>query len=360
MTPKEEQELWYDHIGRTEYIVLQIERLYRKAVLEYVRLGLHLEPRFNPDGDKMFAFASFPGFKERAQRILRSLHKDITGIIATGIEREWHAANAKNDQIIDDILKGYKVDRETLEKLKYRNLEALKAFQQRKVGGMGLSERVWKYTETFESEMELILDVSLGQGKSATRIAQEAQPLLNEPNRLFRRVRDKRGVLRPSKAMKAYNPGPGIYKSSFKNSFRMARTEVNMAYRVADHERRMATPFIVGYEVRRSNNPYPCDICDAMKGRYPKSYIFRSVHPSCRCYVITILATPDEIENWINSGVDGPIKSVNEVTQMPQGWKEYVKKNRQRILKAKEPPYWVRDNFKGANIMNGLKIDLPI
>jgi hypothetical protein len=83
----------------------------------------------------------------------------------------------------------------------------------------------------------MVLDSGLRDGTPAIETAQELKQYLKYPDRLFRRVRDKHGALHLSKAAAAFNPGRGVYRSSFKNARRLTATETNMAYRTADHER---------------------------------------------------------------------------------------------------------------------------
>ena len=107
------------------------------------------------------------------------------------------------------------------------------------------------------------------------------------------RVRDKHGNLRLSKAAKAYHPGRGVYRSSYRNALRLTATENNMAYRTADHLRWQQQPFVVGIEIKLSNN-HTCkgvigrfvDICDDRAGVYPKDFKFVGWHPHCRCYCV--------------------------------------------------------------------------
>ena len=75
---------------------------------------------------------------------------------------------------------------------------------------------------------------------------------MNEPDRLYRRVRDKGGNLRLSKAAKMYHPGQGVYRSSAKNAQRLTRTEINMAYRESEYLRWQQLDFIVGIRVMLS------------------------------------------------------------------------------------------------------------
>ena len=150
---------------------------------------------------------------------------------------------------------------------------------------MNLSQRVWKYAEELKDAMELGIDVGLGEGKSAQQLSRDLRQYLNEPDRLYRRVRDKGGNLRLSKAAKMYHPGQGVYRSSAKNAQRLTRTEINMAYRESEYLRWQQLDFIVGIRVMLSNNhtiknskgePVPfVDICDTLAGITRKHSIRR-------------------------------------------------------------------------------------
>lgn len=137
-------------------------------------------------------------------------------------------------RILGSILRTSKLTKEELEQYQGRNLEALNTFQRRKVEGMGLSERVWKQAEDMKAAIELGIDVAIGDGRDAQQLSRDLRSYLQEPKRLYRRVRDKGGVLRLSKAAKMYHPGQGVYRSSAKNAQRLARTEINMAYRESE------------------------------------------------------------------------------------------------------------------------------
>src|SRR3712207_3882731 len=178
-----------------------------------------------------------------------------------------------------------------LKKMQDRNLDALSAFQGRKVDGMNLSQRVWRYVRQYREQMESALDVGLGEGRDAQQLARDVKQNLKDPNRLFRRVRDKRGNLVLSKAAKAFHPGRGVYRSSVKNAQRLTRSEINMAYRESDWQRWQSLDFVVGFEIVRSNHEplCKCEVCEKLKGRYPKTFKFKGWHPQCMCYAIPIL-----------------------------------------------------------------------
>jgi hypothetical protein len=189
-------------------------------------------------------------------------------------------------------------------------------------------------------------------------MARDLKQYLQYPDKLFRRVRDEHGVLHLSKAAKQFHPGQGVYRSSFKNARRLAATETNMAYRSSDYERYQQLDFIVGIEVALSNNhtlngvPFT-DICDDLKGKYPKTFKFTGWHPLCRCHVLTLLKTEEELDADFEArlaGEEPDTESVNTVHDVPQGFKDWIDKNGDRIKSAKSLPYFIKDNYKNGDI----------
>jgi hypothetical protein len=102
------------------------------------------------------------------------------------------------------------------------------------------------------------------------------------------------------------------------------------------------------------------DICDTLQGRYPKDFKFTGWHPHCRCHVVTILKTEDEMAEDTQRILDGkaPSKeSVNTVEDVPQAFKDHIEKYSERI-QATAPgrlPYYVQDNRKRVDQMLGLQ-----
>jgi hypothetical protein len=352
------EDAWFSQLQRSEKNIRLITRLYQEAQKELIRLGYSV--KFDPK--KPFRFSDYPTINRRVQKLLKDLHSNLTAVIVNGTSEAWHAANLKNDKLVERINKTFTIPKEKLAQYENRNLESLETFQARKVSGMNLSERVWNLTGSLQQELEMALDVGLLEGKSAQELSRDVREYLNEPDKLFRRVRDKRGVLQLSKNAKAYHPGKGVYRSSYKNAQRLTRTENNMAYRTSDHERWKKLDFVVGFEQKRSNHKYDCEVCDAFVGEYPKSYHFRSVHPHCRCVAVPILASSEEMEAFFDAQINGEefeLRSKNEVKTMPKGYTDWMKANEKRILKASKPPYFILDNYKGGDILKGLKFELP-
>lgn len=348
-----------DHFNNVEAFTQRIRLLYYAAIREAVRMGVQV----NFDPKKPFTFSQFPQLNTRVKELFSNLSGKMLKTINDGTQHEWLLSAAKNDALVQSILPTTRFTTEQLAGYMNRNIEALKEFQARKSDGMNLSDRIWKQTEQFKNELELALDVGLAEGKSADALSRDVRGYLENPDNLFRRVRDQRGVLHLSKAAVNYHPGQGVYRSSYKNAQRLTRSEINMSYRSADHERWQQLDFIVGFEVRRSNNPYPCVVCESLKGRYPKTFRFRQWHPQCRCNCISILASKSEISDLtdkiLNDEDTSGFKSVNEITKMPDGWTSWMNDNNDRLLRAKSLPYFVRDNFKDGKLTNGLKFALP-
>jgi hypothetical protein len=217
------------------------------------------------DPDKPFSFDDYPNVKAVMQDATKQLASRLTTTIETGARKQWLFANKKNDGFIASIMDTSKLSRARLKKMQDQNLDALKAFQERKIEGLNLSGRVWKYVGQYREQMESALDAGLGEGRSAQQLARDVKQNLKDPNRLFRRVRDKRGNLVLSKAAKAYHPGRGVYRSSVKNAQRLTRSEINMAYRESDWQRWQTLDFVVGFEIKRSNHE-PCVIVIYAKG----------------------------------------------------------------------------------------------
>mgnify|MGYP000995524019 FL=1 len=172
------------------------------------------------------------------------------------------------------------------------------------------SARVWNLSKQYKTELEMALDIAISEGTPANELATSLKKYLRNPDTLFRRYRDKNGVLQLSQKAKEYHSGQGVYRSAYKNAERLARTEINMAYRKADIERWQSMDMIAGYEIKRSRHPYGCEICDMMKGVYPKSFVWVGNHPNCRCYMTPIfkvdlkgkeLTLNPKLTNWIAS-----------------------------------------------------------
>lgn len=350
------------HIANVRDYQRRIDNIYKKAVEQISMRSAGLDA---PDG-YIFTFDDFPALRKQIDALISKMQSDIEFTVTDGVRAEWDLANAKNDALVGtlpDALSG-------LAKYHRTHEDALSAFLGRKQGGLGLSENVWKYATQFKDEIEMGLDVGIRDGLDAASMARQLKQYLQFPDMLFRRVRDEHGVLHLSQRAAAFHPGQGVYRSSYKNARRLAATETNMAYRTSDHERWQDLDFIVGIEISLSNNhtclnskgkPVPFfDICDELQGKYPKEFKFVGWHPHCRCIATPIMKTKAELDaddERLKRGEEpsDPSTSENAVTDMPDGWKQWMEDNAERIENAKSMPYFIRDNFKDGDPSQGLK-----
>lgn len=358
------------HSKRLASIERKIKAAYKKAAEDASKLATapHLSSK------KTYKLDDYPQAKRQADRILEELEESVETIIVNGIESEWTLANNKNNEL-SQIVFGDNVGSlsdEMYQRYFSNNHEALQAFIARKQAGLNLSDRVWKYTGAFKDEIETAIDLGIRSGKSAAEISRDVRSYLQNPDKLFRKVKDEYGKLHLSKAAKSYHPGAGVYRSSYMNARRLAVTETNIAYRTADYIRQQQLDFIVGIRIVLSNN-HNCkgvpagmffDICDSLQGNYPKDFKFTGWHPHCRCHVETILKTPEELEKdteRILAGRQTTNTSKNKIKDVPKAFKEWVKDNEDRILAAGDKlPYFLRDNQQTYQRILGIQPEIPI
>jgi hypothetical protein len=336
----------------------KVQQLYDAAIK---RIAQAAAPSlFDADSKKEFHFEDFPALKKEMEALMQDLGSSLQANIEDGDQESWTLSNTKNDAMVDSIIGKKRLPKKVVQAWKHPHLEALNAFIARKEAGMNLSRRVWNLTQQFKSEMELALELGMGEGKSAAALSRDIRKYLVEPNKLFRRVRDKSGALRLSKAAAAYHPGQGVYRSSYKNALRMTATENNIAYRTADHNRWQALPFVIGIEIHISNNHPTEDICDLFDGkRFPKDFKFTGWHPWCRCYAVSVLASQEEMDAYTTAIMNGEDvshwKFTGQVEKMPKEFNKWMKDNQARIENATSMPYFIKDNFKDGDPAKGLR-----
>ena len=379
--------------SRTEHYADNVRRLYATATDELLKLSAM---KASNGVSAAFSFSDNKRLSEQANAILRALYSGVYNEIKGGVIAEWGNANKSCDALITSIF-GRKVKEDNhYARFFTRNKESVDAFFKRKseYGGLNLSQRVWKYVGDFKTEMEMALSVAMGEGKSAATISREVRKYLQRPDMMFRRFCVKTGeqdifdadgnivgkepvygrvwkrkvvdavtgnVSWQTVNLKDYSFGRGVYRSSYKNAMRLARTETNMAYRTADQERWRQLDFVIGYRVVLSDNHPEPDICNDLsakrgekgsRGVYPKDFVFKGWHPQCRCYVVPILADEKEFDK-IQEAIlnDEPIPESKSVIREPNKYfQDWWKSNKNRVVEAQSLPYWVKDNPKYTKI----------
>lgn len=355
--PTPENKYDREHLRRLEAIQRRIDAIYNEAVKEAAALGVTIN--MPQDAEKPFTFADYPLTEKRIEKLLANLREQLQVAIVNAVRSEWTLANNKNDELCNMVF-GQNVGK--LSQAQYRryystNGAALDAFLQRKENGLKLSDRVWHYSDLFKREIEMGLDLGIRSGLDAAAMARDLKQYLQHPDKLFRRVRDEHGNLHLSKAAADFHPGRGVYRSSYLNARRLAATETNIAYRTADHERWKKMDFVVGIEIHLSNN-HNCkgfkpgtfyDICDELKGKYPKDFKFTGWHPHCRCYATSILKSPEEMAEDTKRILRGerPAEgSENTVEDVPEEFSKWLQDNEERAKTHYTVPYFLKDNMK--------------
>lgn len=375
---KQQQELF----KRTEGYAAEVRAIYLEAMGEIINLvkGTELE-----DG-KPFSFAEY-GYSEEVTPILRNMYSRTYQVIRGGVQKEWLQSNEHNDELVKSVFGEHSIEDNHFARYFLRNKEAMDAFFARKTGeeGLNLSQKVWKYNGMFKEELENTLDLAIGEGTPANRLATKIKGYLQEPDKFYRRFRVKIGEDENGNPIygriwkrriwdkesesykwvnddpKKYHPGQGVYRSSYRNAQRLARTETNIAYRDADFTRWQQLDFVVGVEIKLSNNHPVLDICDDLKGVYPKGFKWVGWHPNCRCYMVPVLAKEEELDQMLDkilNGEDPGSVVTDSPKDLPEQFQTWVKDNEERYAKAEEKgtlPYFIKDNKKAVEqILNPL------
>jgi hypothetical protein len=333
--------------------IKKILQLYQQAITD-ISIVAYLQ---NGTGSqaitgKTFTLDAAPALKKAINKLISGLHADIVKAIQKAVNDAWDLSNEKNDKITKQLIGDAVLDATAAQLIFNHNGEALKAFSKRVESGMNLSTRVWNLIRPYKFELEAGLTEGINAGRSAADMATQLKKYLKEPDKLFRRVRDKNGKFQLSRAAKAYHPGQGVYRSSFKNALRLTASETNMAYRTADNERWSVQPFVKAIKVETSNNHPLYDECDVLAGTYPKDFLFRGWHPRCLCHAIPVLVSDKEFNQQEDEmlGISKKKPDVKYVDAIPAKAKKWIEENSERIKGWKNTPYFITDNKKYVSL----------
>ena len=292
------------------------------------------------DAGKNNVWISNQGIESAVDRELLNLESMLYANISAFQKDGWERAERKNDDFISQFIKGMSISSVTKDGMFAHSLSAFEALKNDiDANGFKLSDRVWNITQQTKSQLEFYLDSGVVAGRNANGISSDIRQILQNPQKRFRRIRNEKGELVLSQPMKDYHPGQGVYRSAYKNALRTSATTTNIAYRSADYERWSKQDFILGIEIHRSsNNRGPCRICDAMVGRYPKTFKFTGFHPFCICFATPITMEP---ENFADFLLNDTVPKEQVITDIPQGAKDFVIENKDGLQSA----FWYKDNF---------------
>lgn len=332
------------HFNRVEANVRKVNNIYNRLISDIV----NAVSSGRIDSTRLFQFTDYPDLNKKSIKLFEAFTKNIFAEIQHQMTDSWKLAEKKQSALVNKVARKLKLSKEQVSKYNAPNLEALNAFQNRKSDGLKLSDRVWNYANQYKKEIELGLDLGIGDGKSGAALARELKQYLRDPDKLFRRVRDKHGQLALSKAAQAYHPGQGVYRSSVKNAQRLTRTENNNAYHESNFLKYQQFDFVIGIQVKLSNNPNHCNFCETMAGEYPKDFKFWGWHPQCRCTTVPILKTWEQMEKDNERIIQGkrPLKSKDSIMEPPLEFRQWISNNQEKISTAKVKPYFIQNNPK--------------
>jgi len=329
------------------------------------------------NNDENFFFSNNDTANKEVNKLLSEMAKQMNYLLLNAIEKEWKQSQETFWKNAESKLAKTEKEREIFNKIREtatqssRYKTAQSFYTEKREKGLNISDRVWNLAGNAKKEIEIIIQNGIKEGKSADDIQKSLKGYLNEPEKLFRRVRNKEtGELEWSKAAQKYKPGQGVYRSAYKNAMRLARTELKAANCEAVWNSAQNNPLITGWKIVLSNNhttlidgvPKPFkDICDTLQGIYPKTFKFIGWHPQCRCEMIPILITQKESKKLYKSIFDNKKSEWKPelINKMPENFDKWVEENKQRQSKWSSTPYFVRDNFVNGNLADGLKYVAP-
>ena len=307
------------------------------------------------DAGKNNVWISNQGIESAVDRELLNLESMLYANISAFQKDGWERAERKNDDFISLFIKGMSISSATKDGMFTHSLSAFEALKNDiDSNGLKLSDRVWNITQQTKSQLEFYLDSGVVAGRNSNGISSDIRQILQNPQKRFRRIRNEKGELVLSQPMKDYHPGQGVYRSAYKNALRTSATTTNTAYRSADYERWSKQDFILGIEIQRSaNNRGPCKICDAMVGKYPKTFKFTGFHPFCICFATPITMEP---ENFADFLLNDTVPKEQVITDIPQGAKDFVSENKDGLQSA----FWYKDNFTNDGGLQRKIVSQPI
>ena len=318
--------------ARLNRYVLMVQSVYDTYNLEASKIA---EGTGFALGDKPFRFADYPSTRYSIDQLQKKFVADMSAIIYSGTSEEWKQSNIVQDLLADKALKFYgsRAGGQKHRVYYQPNNDALKAFQQRIIGhGMNLSQTIWNQSENYKTEMEYAISSALEKGTSAVTLSKRLSKYLLDFDRLKDDYKEKYG--------KAVECEDCEYRS-----MRLARSEINMAYRTAEWTRWQQMDFVIAFDIKLSKSHHARmpkgDICDLLAGRYPKTIKWTGWHPNDMCYVVPVLM--DEDDFWADE--DG--HSEVEVTEIPEQMKNWLADNADTIVQQEKKgtlPYWLRDN----------------
>ena len=222
------------------------------------------------DGEGEFSFGDYADIERTVKDMMAQWVREMQFVVHSGTSEEWKQSNIIQDLLAKKVLKSYQaqVDGEKAKAYFQPNSDALKAFQERADHGMNLSDRIWNSVPSVRRELECTISTAVEKGFSAVTLSKRLSQYLSDFPSMQRDYTEKYGHAADCRDCEY-------------NSIRLARTEINMAYRTAEQKRWQQFDFVTGYEIKLSGSHPRADICDDLQGKYPKDFVWTGWHPQC-------------------------------------------------------------------------------
>lgn len=280
------------------------------------------------DGDGEFSFDDYPRTERKVNALLDYYSNNMQALVYNGISDEWKNSNTLQDLLAKRVIGTFTRKIADAKQKAYfeHNNAAKKAFMERKIKGLGLSERIWNQRADVKESLEKALSVGIEKGMSAVKLSKKVSKYLNDYPSLAKDYKKK------------YGKAITIQNCEYR-SVRLARNEINMAYRSAEQERWARMDYIKGKEIKTTKNPsHKHDMCDLLAGVYPSDFYWTGWHVNCMCYAVPVIMSEEEF--WAK-------KRNGKQIDVPHNFKAWVDDNKQKI--AENKPVFYSKNKKYFN-----------
>ena len=156
------QKKQYDKLNkRLAKYALLVQQIYDALNLKAAKMAESV--RFK-DGE--FRFDDYPELKKSIADLRIQFANELQAVIFRGTSEEWKNSNEIQDLLVNKVLKAYTaiVDKEKYKVYYEVNSDALKAFQNRKIKGLTISDKLWKQSEIYKKELEEAISCAIEKG----------------------------------------------------------------------------------------------------------------------------------------------------------------------------------------------------
>ncbi len=288
------------------------------------------------NGDGEFSFADYPRTAKKVDALMDYYSNNMQALVYSGISDEWKNSNTLQDLLAKRVIKTFtrKIGEAKQKAFYEHNNAAKKAFIERKVKGLNLSQRIWNQRDDVKEALEKALSTGIEKGMSAVKLSKKVSRYLNDYPSLAKDYKKK------------YGKAITIQNCEYR-SVRLARNEINMAYRAAEQERWARMDYIKGKEIKTTNNlSHKHDMCDLLAGIYPKDFFWTGWHVNCMCYAIPVIMS--EKEYW---SLQKP------TTEVPANFNKWINENKDKFKENATIPNSISQNEKYVDIREVLKTE---